>query len=79
MYKCRISYEDTLGLAKELDVSLNDLLWDPHVKRNDACSRDTLANIEYATYNNYVWQFLLCSDIFLGLKSHALGRYDCER
>ncbi|KAF8344580.1 origin recognition complex subunit 5 C-terminus-domain-containing protein [Amanita rubescens] len=29
MYKCGISYEDTLGLAKELDVPLNDLLWDP--------------------------------------------------
>jgi len=28
MYKCGISYEDTLGLAKELDVPLNDLLWD---------------------------------------------------
>jgi len=28
MFKCAISYEDALGLAKELDVSLNDLLWD---------------------------------------------------
>jgi origin recognition complex subunit 5 len=28
MFKCGISYEDTLGLAKELDVPLNDLLWD---------------------------------------------------
>ena len=28
MFKCGISYEDTLRLAKELDVPLNDLLWD---------------------------------------------------
>jgi origin recognition complex subunit 5 len=28
MFKCAISYDDVLGLAKELDVSLNDLLWD---------------------------------------------------
>ncbi|KAM6496554.1 Origin recognition complex (ORC) subunit 5 C-terminus domain containing protein [Amanita muscaria] len=29
MFKCGISYDDALGLAKELDVPLNDLLWDP--------------------------------------------------
>jgi origin recognition complex subunit 5 len=29
MFKCGISYEDALGLAKELDVPLNELLWDP--------------------------------------------------
>ncbi|KAK2463847.1 hypothetical protein APHAL10511_004152 [Amanita phalloides] len=29
MFKCGVSYDDVLGLAKELDVPLNDLLWDP--------------------------------------------------
>ena len=29
MFKCAISYEGVLGLARDLDVSLNDLLWDP--------------------------------------------------
>ncbi|KAF8632083.1 hypothetical protein AX15_002059 [Amanita polypyramis BW_CC] len=29
MFKCGISYEGALGLAKELDVPLDDLLWDP--------------------------------------------------
>ncbi|KAJ3507727.1 hypothetical protein NLJ89_g6139 [Agrocybe chaxingu] len=29
MFKCAVSYETTLLLAKELDVALNDLLWDP--------------------------------------------------
>ncbi|KAF8154503.1 origin recognition complex subunit 5 C-terminus-domain-containing protein [Crassisporium funariophilum] len=29
MFKCAISYDATLGLAKELGVRLNDLLWDP--------------------------------------------------
>ena len=29
MFKCGVSYEDVSGLAKELDIPLNDLLWDP--------------------------------------------------
>ncbi|PFH49483.1 hypothetical protein AMATHDRAFT_41543 [Amanita thiersii Skay4041] len=29
MFKCGVMYEDVLALAKELDVPLNDLLWDP--------------------------------------------------
>ncbi|KAF8962111.1 origin recognition complex subunit 5 C-terminus-domain-containing protein [Flammula alnicola] len=29
MFKCAISYETVLTLAKQLDVALNDLLWDP--------------------------------------------------
>jgi len=29
MFKCAISFDAVLGLAKELDVGLNDLLWDP--------------------------------------------------
>ncbi|PPQ63747.1 hypothetical protein CVT24_004256 [Panaeolus cyanescens] len=29
MFKCVVSYEDCLALAKQLDVALNDLLWDP--------------------------------------------------
>jgi origin recognition complex subunit 5 len=29
MFKCAISYDAALTLAKELKVSLNDLLWDP--------------------------------------------------
>lgn len=29
MLKCAILHDDVLALAKELDVSLNDLLWDP--------------------------------------------------
>ena len=28
-FKCGISYEVALKLAKDLDVALNDLLWDP--------------------------------------------------
>lgn len=28
-FKCAISYDATLALAKELDVAVNDLLWDP--------------------------------------------------
>ncbi|KAK0200291.1 origin recognition complex subunit 5 C-terminus-domain-containing protein [Desarmillaria ectypa] len=29
MFKCGVSYDVVLGLAKELDVPLQDLLWDP--------------------------------------------------
>ncbi|KAF9531498.1 origin recognition complex subunit 5 C-terminus-domain-containing protein [Crepidotus variabilis] len=29
MFKAAISYDDALALAKELDIALNDLLWDP--------------------------------------------------
>ncbi|KAF9044305.1 origin recognition complex subunit 5 C-terminus-domain-containing protein [Panaeolus papilionaceus] len=29
MFKCVVSYEECLALAKQLDVALNDLLWDP--------------------------------------------------
>lgn len=29
MFKCGISYEGVLGVAKDLDVLLNDLFWDP--------------------------------------------------
>ena len=29
MFKCGISYDVTLTLARQLDVPLNDLLWDP--------------------------------------------------
>jgi origin recognition complex subunit 5 len=29
MFKCGISREVALGLARELDVPLNDLTWDP--------------------------------------------------
>ena len=29
MFKCAVSFDAVLGLAKELDVALNDLLWDP--------------------------------------------------
>lgn len=29
MFKCGISYDVTLALARQLDVPLNDLLWDP--------------------------------------------------
>ncbi|PPQ85122.1 hypothetical protein CVT25_004222 [Psilocybe cyanescens] len=28
-FKCAISYETALLLAKQLNISLNDLLWDP--------------------------------------------------
>jgi len=28
-FKCAISYDMALVLAKQLDVALNDLLWDP--------------------------------------------------
>ena len=29
MFKCAISYDTTLALAKQLMIPLNDLLWDP--------------------------------------------------
>ena len=29
MFKCAISYDTTLALAKQLVIPLNDLLWDP--------------------------------------------------
>jgi len=29
MFKCAISYDATLTLAKQLMIPLNDLLWDP--------------------------------------------------
>jgi origin recognition complex subunit 5 len=29
MFKCAISYDATLALAKQLMIPLNDLLWDP--------------------------------------------------
>lgn len=29
MFKCGISYEVALALAKDVNVGLNDLLWDP--------------------------------------------------
>jgi origin recognition complex subunit 5 len=29
MFKCGISYDVALALARQLDVPLNDLLWDP--------------------------------------------------
>ena len=29
MFKCVISYDTTLALAKQLVIPLNDLLWDP--------------------------------------------------
>jgi origin recognition complex subunit 5 len=28
MFKCAIPYENVLGLARDLDVSLNDLFWE---------------------------------------------------
>ena len=29
MFKCAVSYDATLALAKQLMIPLNDLLWDP--------------------------------------------------
>ncbi|KIM43778.1 hypothetical protein M413DRAFT_443679 [Hebeloma cylindrosporum] len=29
MFRCAVSYDTALGIAKQLDVALNDLLWDP--------------------------------------------------
>ena len=29
MFRSAVSYDTALGIAKQLDVALNDLLWDP--------------------------------------------------
>jgi len=29
MFKCGVSYDSTLALARQLEVPLNDLMWDP--------------------------------------------------
>lgn len=29
MFKCGVGYEVVLALARDLDVPLNDLMWDP--------------------------------------------------